>query len=238
MDNLHKHTLIRFKTPLSVDETVSFRGAVLEQFGTNVLFHNHTNEGYRYSYPLIQYKSMDGRAALLGIDAGADVLLAFPGKCPMEVRIGKRITKLEVDSVDTYSVPAIVPDNKSHYYRMYDWLPFNQDNYKDFRKMLLLTDRIHALENILSGNILSYAKGMGYFVDCPLHIGLISIDQHKSFAYKGVQLYSMHITFTANVFLPAHVGLGKSVSIGHGVVCPISCSKPYDNSDLIPAWRS
>ena len=68
--------IITFKNRISNEEIPLFRGAIINNFGNRIseLFHNHQNEKLRYAYPLIQYKRINGNAAILGIDEGADVL--------------------------------------------------------------------------------------------------------------------------------------------------------------------
>ena len=60
--------VIRFKNEISLLEIPFFRGAILHALHgeANVLFHNHVDESsFRYSYPLIQYKRIQGKAAIV-----------------------------------------------------------------------------------------------------------------------------------------------------------------------------
>ena len=57
---------IRFHDALRSNELEMFRGAVLSKLsGDSTLFHNHVGENFRYSYPLIQYKRLFGKAAII-----------------------------------------------------------------------------------------------------------------------------------------------------------------------------
>ncbi|MDR1783619.1 MAG: hypothetical protein LBR13_05100, partial [Dysgonamonadaceae bacterium] len=48
---------VRFNNEITQHEIQKFRGAVVAMLqNNNVLFHNHTDDGFRYAYPLIQYK--------------------------------------------------------------------------------------------------------------------------------------------------------------------------------------
>lgn len=55
---------IQFDTKLHPKEVTLFRGAVIASLKEkNILFHNHEESGsQRYSYPLIQYKQLQGKA--------------------------------------------------------------------------------------------------------------------------------------------------------------------------------
>jgi len=53
--------LIRFRNEISFDEIPWLRGAVIHAVPeTETLFHNHIGSGFRYSYPLVQYKRIGG----------------------------------------------------------------------------------------------------------------------------------------------------------------------------------
>ena len=65
-----------FVTDRPVVEPVSMlRGWIGCRFSEYEVLHNHGEEGYIYSYPLVQYKLLDGTPAVLGIEAGADALM-------------------------------------------------------------------------------------------------------------------------------------------------------------------
>lgn len=58
-------------TPLKSSELARFRGAVNAVISShNILFHNHNGQYFRYAYPLIQYKCLAGKAAIVAIGEG------------------------------------------------------------------------------------------------------------------------------------------------------------------------
>ena len=66
-----KTLTIQFDTPLRRSEIPLFRGAIIAAIpSSNILFHNHDGTSLRYSYPLIQYKRIGGRAAITCIGKG------------------------------------------------------------------------------------------------------------------------------------------------------------------------
>ena len=70
-----KTLIIRFANPIRSKEIPFFRGAVIQSLEQkNILFHNHTENGFRYSYPLIQYKSLGGKAAIVCVDNGTEAI--------------------------------------------------------------------------------------------------------------------------------------------------------------------
>ncbi|MBK8558282.1 MAG: hypothetical protein IPL65_22290 [Lewinellaceae bacterium] len=73
-----KYLTIRFKNDIGFQELRKFRGAVINVAGKeNTLFHNHQNGNFRYSYPLIQYKRIDNKAALICLEDGVHEVHAF-----------------------------------------------------------------------------------------------------------------------------------------------------------------
>ena len=51
---------VSFENEIRSWEVPVFRGAIIATAGRDhTLFHNHKDEGFRYAYPLIQYKRID-----------------------------------------------------------------------------------------------------------------------------------------------------------------------------------
>ena len=223
----HIYTYIQFKPMISSDEIMGFRGAILNMIPDQVLFHNHIDTGFRYAYPLIQYKQINNHACIVGIDKGVKALTELQALCPMECALKDRIIKLEIKSVQTESflLEIVEEDNATsgscYYYKLKDWLPLNQSNYRKYLQMPSLVSRIELLEHILIGNVISFAGGIGHFIDKNLFCDIISIDSQHKFYYKDVELQSMDITFRINLKLPPFIGLGKSASVGRGILYPI-----------------
>ena len=63
-----------FDTKVPAQDISKFRGAVIEKTErAKILFHNHIGENqFRYDYPLIQYKSIKGKACMICIDEGTE----------------------------------------------------------------------------------------------------------------------------------------------------------------------
>ncbi len=65
-------TIVSYNGKLKYGEEQMFRGAFLKELGdkASLHFHNHTENGLRYSYPLVQYKIADGKPTVVGIGNG------------------------------------------------------------------------------------------------------------------------------------------------------------------------
>lgn len=89
---------VKFKNRLKNDEIKLFRGAVIHALDSNdILFHNHTDENYRYAYPLIQYKLIDHCASIFCIENGVESIGHFFSHYDNRMRIGERGIRLEID---------------------------------------------------------------------------------------------------------------------------------------------
>ncbi len=209
---------VAFENPIEPWEVPAFRGAVIESAGRiNTLFHNHLKDSFRYAYPLIQYKRIGKKPHLFCIEQGVDEVHHFFENKQEGLMLGKRPYELKVDQIRLNRFTMQVWD-KTFNYSLYDWLPLNQDNFKNFKELSSDFDKIEFLEKVLTGNILSFAKGISWNVDKDIKLRITQIIKTKIISVKGIKREAFGIDFKTNVFLPNHIGLGKNASLGFGVV--------------------
>ena len=65
---------------------------------------------------------------------------------------------------------------------------------------------------------MSMAKGIDWHVDKQIETEIQQVKKMQFVKYKNAHLMSFDVDFVSNVFLPNHIGLGKGVSRGFGVV--------------------
>lgn len=214
-----KSLLIRFRNTISHKETECFRGAVIHSMeNANVLFHNHEEDGrLRYSYPLIQYKCIQHKAAILCLGEGTEAVGEFFAACQFNVRLGERETTLEVESVKANQSLVQIWDNLFTY-RICRWLPLNQENYEAYTNLSGLVEQCSFLERILIGNLLSFASGIELYFGRKVECHITDLSDSYAVWYKGTKLMAFDAEFRCNVSLPDYVGLGKGVSLGMGTV--------------------
>ena len=214
-----KILIVRFVNEIAREELPLFRGAVLNSIEhSDVLFHNHQEEGgLRYSYPLIQYKRINQRAAIVCLEEGTDVIGQFFSACNFDVCLGDRQLTLEVESVKAEQHLVQIWDGEFAYH-IRRWLPLNQDNYETYCQEESLAERCALLERLLTANILSFAKGVGMHFDEQVVAKITQLDEPRTQYYKGVRLLSFDAEFKTNVSLPDYIGLGKGVSLGMGTI--------------------
>ncbi|MDR1809893.1 MAG: hypothetical protein LBR34_05770 [Prevotella sp.] len=211
---------IKFKNDITRREIPLFRGAVVAILqNNNVLFHNHTDGGFRYAYPLIQYKRINGRAAIVCVEEGTESIGDFfSGIRHLDTfRLGNRSIALESDTVKADKILIQLWDDVFSY-TIRKWLPFNSENYNKFQQIAELKERIAFMEMILTGNILSFAKGVGIRFERELSCSIADMEEKEPMRYKGVTFSSFDMLFRTNVSLPNYIGLGKGVSHGFGTV--------------------
>jgi hypothetical protein len=213
-----KILIIKFKNEIKQNEIPLFRGAIIHSVeNADILFHDHKEDGgLRYSYPLIQYKRINGCAAIVCLGDGTDAIGEFFSNCNFDIKIGERAIHLDVDDIKAYQmIMQIWEQNFTYYIRR--WLPLNQKNYQEYAKIESLAEKCTFMERILTGNVLSFCKGTGLHLDSHLDVKILKLEEKHPLIYKGVKMQSYDAEFKTNISLPNFIGLGKGVSIGYGV---------------------
>ena len=217
--------MVIFENEITPSLISSFRGAIISKVGyDNQVFHNHNGDEYIYKYPVIQYKVISGKAALFCIGAGVDEIHHFFGLRNWAIQLHQRRLDLKIDRLDLNNFNLNVWD-KTFRYHIRDWLALNERNYKVYQQLSGLKEKIAVLERLLTGNILSFAKGIGWQIEKPIIVEIQQLKGQKMTRYKGVPLMAFDVDFNCNVSLPNYLGLGKSASHGFGMVRQIKNSK-------------
>ena len=212
--------IVKFKNPLQKRELPMFRGAVVSTMGNQcpLLFHNHQGDGLRYSYPLIQYKCLRGKAAIVCVGDGCEEIGAYFCNGDFHLRLGEeRDEAFEIDAIHPHRTMVQVW-NDTFNYHLRDWLPFNADNYHQYLQLQGVVERTQFLEKILVGNILSACKGLDVFIEGAISCKIVQFSDPKKSYHKGVPLMGFDLDFVTNISLPDYIGLGKGASLGHGVL--------------------
>lgn len=211
--------VLRYANAITESEISQFRGALnkLLEDEPSLLFHNHTDEGFRYAYPLIQYKRINGKAALVCINKGTEAVALLLGKANVQCDLQTRSFALELDGVKAHQHLIQTWDSTFVYY-LRRWLPLNQENFASYQKIEGMVEKCQFLERILSGNILSMGKGLGIHFEHAITTKILNIDRTRIIPYKNVKMMAFDIVFKSNVSLPDYIGLGKGASTGFGVL--------------------
>lgn len=217
----HIRTLtVIYDNEINNSEVQLFRGAVLKSLGddADLLYHNHTGEEtFRYSYPLIQYKRLRGKAAIVCVEQGVDMIGQFLTSIPEELQIGQRTIQPKVEVVQPNRMVVQTWDSKFRYH-LNRWIPLNAQNYQKYKETESMAERIQLLENILKGNLLSLLKGLDIHIDNELAVSITNLGDSFLISNKGIKMMAFNADFISNLSIPNNLGIGKNASIGYGIV--------------------
>jgi len=213
-----KTLIIKFNNELAKWDITKFRGAVVASIhDADILFHNHEGESLRYGYPLIQYKTIGGKAAIVAVGEGADKLYqAFP-KSDWNLNIGGNKTQMSLESAKIYETPLMLNEGEFPYH-IEQWLPLNEKNYSQYKSLESVVEQMQMLERTLISNILSLLRSSGIIIDEQLTCTITSMPNIQATRFKQVKLLSFDLDFKCNLQLPIYIGLGKHASVGHGII--------------------
>lgn len=210
---------VSFEGQLKAAEITAFRAAIIEKAGReNTLFHNHLGDNqYIYRYPTIQYKVVDRHPTIQCIDYAVDEIHHFFENKDWTLNINGNTFPVLINRLNMFQFTLQVWDHMFQY-RIRNWIALNEKNYQIFKNLGSLVERTTMLEKLLTGNILSLAKGIEWTVDRPIKVQISEMEAPRLVRIKDQQIMAFNLTFNSNVSLPDYIGLGKSVSIGYGMV--------------------
>ena len=216
MENI-KTLIVKFDGEILDREIPQFRGAVIAAAEGNILFHNHQGDGYRYSYPLIQYKKIGGNPSIVCIGAGVESIGKLFENGNFTFDIGGNVREMEIVSVKANKTNVQLWESEFKY-SLRHWLALNPENYKIYNSLTSMADKVALLEKILKGNILSFLKGMDIFIDGELECSISKLSNPYVLRYKKVGLTAFNVDFVSNLSIPTLIGLGKNAALGFGVL--------------------
>lgn len=178
--------------------------------------HNHMTDGRPiYRYPLVQYKVIDGKPLIIGLNEGGEILESFILDEEKLVLNGQAVEINEKHIIKKIEQFGLLPDQMIEYKFKNPWFALNSENYKKYVESSAI-EKIKSLEKILIGNLLSVSKGLGYTVnrqiECRIMVNPLEIK------LKDKTMLGFNGNFMVNFHLPDHIGLGKMVSRGFGAI--------------------
>ncbi len=219
--NIINIIIIHYNDIITNEEIPLFRGAIIHSLEKKLLlFHNHEDNGFRYSYPLIQYKRIHGKAAIVCLKQGTeDIGELFTSNINF-LTIGNRSINPSIEKILPRRVRIHIWDQLFSY-RINRWIPFNSRNYHEYCKISDDSEKKQFLSKILTGNILSMAKGLGVRFEKEIKCEIVTFTNDTISKVKDVAMQCFNVEFKCNVSIPDYVGLGKHASINYGIVTRI-----------------
>ncbi len=193
------------------------RGFFANRFGEFILVHQHLN-GNRFLYkaPLIQYKIIAKKPLVVGLNEGAELLQKIYGDIDY-IKIGFSEYEIKEKNIILKTDNFGICENKTFYTFLTPWLALNEKNYEEYQKLGTSEKRRALLEKILTGNILSISKSLGYTVPERIKANIINLKEVHTSLKRNPMLGFLG-EFSVNFEIPDYWGIGKSVSRGFGTV--------------------
>lgn len=216
---MKKSTLLLNNVYLKPSQIHKFRGFVGNAFKNYDLIHNHDLKTGKpiYRYPLIQFKVIDKKPAIIAItDRAVNIFSEIFMKLDKIVIEDTVIPVFEKD-LKVEEVEFGYSDEIFMYEFVSPWIGLNQKNFIKYNNAGR-EEKKEILKRVMTGNVLSMAK----YLDCWLSKDQkIKID-HKlketKVNLKGKSMTGFNGIFKTNFCLPDYLGIGKSVSRGFGAI--------------------
>lgn len=214
------------------NEIPLFRGAVIHSLGEhpNVYFHNHLDDdNFRYAYPFIQYKRLEGKAAIVCVEDGVDIIGQFLTEVNGTLTIGDRQITCNTGRIQPARILVQTWEEMFNYH-ISRWLPLNSQNYQRYKGIEGVVGKVSFLENILKANLLSMLKGLDIHLEKELILKITEISDSYLIHNKGVKMMAFNADFKCNLSIPNNIGIGKNASIGCGRVHQLRKGKDINNN--------
>ncbi len=198
------------KGKISAEQVRGFFGYVmLDDSG----FHHHSDR-LIYEYPKVQYKVLDNKIYVIGLEDYAEKIYAAVTKTRKLIIANKEFL---IRNINFETTNFEIRESDAKYKFITPWIALNNKNYFLFRNLHTTEERKQMLNKILAGNILSFLKGLNIFIDFRLipqvdYFKVIKVVVNKN-AFVGV-----YTKFGINILMPDYIGIGKSVSKGYGTI--------------------
>jgi len=175
--------MLSFNFPLYNGQITQWRGAFIQMAGwKDELFHNHdnskqspSNNKYHYRYPLVQYRTFKGKAAIFAINEGVVALQKVLHEKQWEIVWGGKNKSLQVEDLrmNTHYL-RMTKDNKK--YKLYNWLALNEQGERievtiefpnrrfpvNYHGIKLMAFDIEFTTNVLLPNRIAIGKGVSH----------------------------------------------------------------------------
>ena len=203
---------------LDLHDARFLRGVFAGLYPNRPQFHGHGSSGLVYEHPRIQYKVMDGRGLIVGLQEGAFLLQV--AEAPVRLRLGARW--LDVTCVDRVvrTVPFGLAEMLFEYKFVTPWVALNEENHGRFLAAHVRGKEATSalMQKVLIGNLLSASKALGYEVPGPIDAE-VKVEEPTEVVLKpGVVLLGFLGRFRTNFSIPPLWGIGKQSARGFGTV--------------------
>jgi hypothetical protein len=181
-------------------------------------------------YPMVQFRSYRGRAAIFALQQGADVIEKFLHHyCGQGAKKSFRwqgahfpLSVMIKEKENNCSIRLINPKLKKEWpvYKLHTWLPFNKENYNHWWKVnrnLPDIEKTKKLEELLVNHLCTFIHHTGgHIPKKKIKLSILDKDRLKKVFYKNEGQVAYDLRYTVNLELPPYTGLGNHPAFGFG----------------------
>ena len=207
------------------ENITSVRGFFATKFIEHTPLHNHITNNFVYEYPLIQYKKINQKPLLVAINEGIPILQEIFDKFDS---ITLNNTKYEIiERTMTIKKQDFGLTRGIHFYEfMTPWFALNQKNHGIYKLAKNDESKAELLRKVLTGNLLSMSKSLGYTVPDTIKCDIDVASRQKR--YKDQDITTFCGGFMTNFCIPDYLGIGAKSSKGYGTVRKLNASDIED----------
>ena len=196
------------------------QGFFSEKFPDYDLFNQHDGDKYKFRYPLIQYKMING-PMVVGINEGTETLKQTYDQFK-EIILGRNTYNILQRNIHIDEYELGISD-KMHLYRLVTpIMALDTKNYKKFDSLRNYKE----IETTLAKRINTYivdhmSRDLGYNVPERLQTDFKLREITKS-RFEGSYMITFYGDFRTNFIIPDYLSIGKARSIGFGTVVQLN----------------
>lgn len=190
------------------------RGYLGNKYIDKDILHNHNEGKVLYRYPFVQYKIIDNKPKIIGINEGKDIVANIGIKDDELLLDGINYETFQKEIIRVSEIFGCENDYISYKF-VTPWIALSQKNINQYREANNM-EKEEILKRILIGNIISMSKGLNYTVDKNINCWIDL--KEKEVLLKGIKHIAFIGDFKLNFSIPDYLGIGKSVSRGFGTV--------------------
>ena len=210
--------IVRFKNNIRQGDVPLFVEAITKKaIKHNDSFYKHIVSGCQYRYPFIQFKRINGQAAIICIREGTESIGGFFSSANGQLNVGKEEVAIAIETVKAEKIIIQAWEN-NFTYTIRKYLPLSSENYVEYQKITDANIRNEFIGRILRSNLFLFANNIGVRLEREVVCIIAELEENVKVKYKNHTFVSFDLKFRTNVSLPNYIGLGIGVSHGFGMV--------------------
>lgn len=217
---------LKLDMPLHPGDISGFRAAIVELVGReHEVFHNHDNsqqkDHFHRGYPRIQYKVRGGKATIVAMAEGADLIKQYLlPKLPEQLTFAKKQHSIKGYEVHNQSYEWRVQSDPVQY-GIVHWLALNVANYEAWKKAQDEGIQRHILNRAITGHLRSFARAIAFPYEEIITGEVLEVHRTKKMSWHGQAFVGFNAIISTNLILPRHIGLGRLTAFGFGETQPL-----------------